>query len=83
MEFIMEILFEVIVEGALEASSDKKIPLPVRVIAAIITVGIYGGLIGFCLYSYFQDGNPTFLIVGIIILGITVLGAISIYRRRR
>ena len=47
MDIIMEVLFELILEGALEASSDRKVPLVVRIAAAIVLLGIYGGMIGY------------------------------------
>ena len=52
MEFILELLFEIILEGSLmigtgdlDAETEKKIPMPIRILALLISVGIYGGLI--------------------------------------
>ena len=83
MEMIMEFLFELIAEGALEVSSDRKMPMPVRIIAAVVLTGIYGGLTGFCFWSGIHDRNWAVLILGIVILVITVLGARSVYRKHR
>ena len=83
MEFIMEFLFELIVEGSLEASSDKKVPLPVRIIAAIVLIVVYGGMIGLFLYSGIHGRNWGMLILGVIILVITVLGARAVYKKRK
>ena len=46
MELIFEILFELIVDGSLNADTDKKVPVIIRIIAAIILIVVYGGLIG-------------------------------------
>ena len=83
MEVILEFLFELIVEGSLEASSDKKIPLPLRIIAGIVLIGIYGSLIGFCIFSGIHDRNWIVLVLGIIILVITILGARAVYLKHK
>lgn len=46
MEFILEILFELILEGSIEFGGDKKVPLIVRIILMSIFGLIYAGLIG-------------------------------------
>ena len=83
MDFILEFLFDLIVEGSLEASTDKKVPLPVRIIAAVILIGVYGGLIGICLYSGIREKSWVLLLLGVIILIMTALGIRSVYRKRR
>ena len=83
MEIIMEFLFELIVEGSLEASSDKKVPLPIRIIAAIILIAVYGGLIGFCFYSGIREKSWVLIVLGVIILVITVLGARAAYKKHK
>ncbi len=42
MEFIAELIFEIIFEGCIELSSSKKVPWPLRILAALIFVGFYG-----------------------------------------
>ncbi len=32
MEFILELLFDIIVEGSFELGSEKKVPIPLRII---------------------------------------------------
>lgn len=36
MELIYEILFELIFDGNLEIGTSKKVPMPVRILAAIV-----------------------------------------------
>lgn len=45
MEILFEIIFEIIVDGALEAVSSRKVPMPLRILAALIVVGVFGGVI--------------------------------------
>ena len=45
MEILFEIIFEIIVDGALEAASSRRVPLPFRILAALVIVGLFGGVI--------------------------------------
>ena len=83
MEIIMEFLLDLIVEGSLEASSDKTVPLPIRIIAAIVLIGVYGGLIGFCFYLGIRGRSWVLIILGIIILSLTALGVRAVYKKRK
>lgn len=53
MEELFEIIFELIFEGAFDVatSESRRVPLPLRVICAVISVALFGGvavLIIFC-----------------------------------
>lgn len=45
MEEIFEIIFEIIIEGTVELAKSRRVPLPLRILAAVLVVGLYGGLI--------------------------------------
>ncbi len=66
MEFIIDLLFEIIVEGAVELSDNKKVPMPLRILALIVCLITIGAIIGMVyLMGYFDlmDGymvNATF-----------------------
>ena len=45
MEFIFELLFEIIVEGSIELSTHRKVPMIIRILALLLFLGIYGSLI--------------------------------------
>ena len=83
MEIILGFLFELIVDGALEAFPDKKVPLPLRIIAGIILIGVYGGLIGLCFFLGIHDRNWIVLILGVIILIFTIFGIRSVYKKHK
>ncbi len=59
MEFVFELLFEIIVEGSIELSTHKKVPMPLRVLAFIICFGLFGlvGAIFFMLGFDYVDQN--------------------------
>ena len=50
IEFIFDILFSVLFEGMLEAITAKKLPLIIRIAAAIFLLAFYLGFCGILLY---------------------------------
>lgn len=50
MEFILELIFEIVVEGCLEVWSEKKVPMPLRILSALIFLAIYLGFAGLLIY---------------------------------
>lgn len=45
MEEIFEFIFEMIIEGTVELAKSRHVPLPLRILAAVLVVGLYGGVI--------------------------------------
>ena len=45
MEFLFEIIFDFIVEFAMEFFNDKRVPFPIRILAIIILIAVFGGII--------------------------------------
>ena len=83
MEVLFKILFEIIVEGSLEASRDKKIPLWIRIIAGIILIAIYGGLVGFLIYEGIRSVNWVLLVIGIALLVFFAFGFWKVFKKHR
>lgn len=50
MEFVIELIFEIIIEGSMEIWSEKKLPMPLRILAAIIFLVFYLGFVGVFLF---------------------------------
>ncbi len=44
MEISFEIIFEIIFEGTIELARSKKVPMPIRILAAILVLGVLLGL---------------------------------------
>jgi len=58
LEFILDIVFDLIIEGSTMLLAEKKVPMVIRVIAFIVVVGLYlggAGLLIFVGYSAFID----------------------------
>ena len=75
MELIFDILFDIIVEGSIGAVGDKKVPLPLRILAAVLLIAVFGTLVVVGLYiGISQKDWIGFAIAGLIV--VIVLGAI-------
>ena len=83
MEVLFEILFEIIVEGSLEASCDKKVPLWIRIIAGLILIAVYGGLVGFLIYEGIRSVNWGLLVIGIALLVFFAFGFWKVFKKHR
>lgn len=60
IEFLIEFIGELFIEGTLEAGTSKRVPMPLRVILLILFFGLYVGLVGLitiCGISNAKDGN--------------------------
>ena len=81
MEVLFEILFEIIVEGSLEASRDKKVPLWIRIIAGLILIAVYGGLVGFLIYEGIRSMSWILLVIGIALLMFFAFGFWKVFKK--
>ena len=50
MEFLLELLFDIIVEGSIELGSQKAVPMPLRILAAFIVLVVFFGMGGMFVY---------------------------------
>lgn len=87
MEFIIELLFEIILEGSIELGSSKKVPIPLRILATIIILICYFGLGGFFIYMAYTEvtgGIKLFLYaVGLFIFGGGTYIIHKMFRKKR
>lgn len=44
MEFILELIFDIIIEGSIELGSARKVPMPLRILALLVVLVFFGGL---------------------------------------
>lgn len=90
MEFIFELIFEIIFEGSVELSTNKKVPWPLRILACLILLVVYGGLlllIGYAGVNLLQDGKIAggviMILIGIFLAVMCAWGLIRKYREHR
>ena len=78
MEFVLELIFEIIIEGTIEIGTSKKVPLPIRIIALLIFLLIYGAILGVIAMvgiGIWQDGNTS---LSLMVFGLDVLIALLV-----
>ena len=83
MEIILEILFELIVEGSIGAVGDKKIPVPIRILAAVFLLLLFGAVVGALIYIGISEGSWIAVAAGIAIALITVFAIWRTVRKHR
>lgn len=81
MEFLFEFVFEFIVEGAIAAATERRVPMPLRILAAVFVVGLFGGVLFLIIFTGIlclqgEDKQPSvavlmFLIAAIFTVGLT------------
>lgn len=59
MDVIFEFLFEIIFEGVIELAKSRRIPLPLRILAAVIIIALYGGIIFLIVWAGIGCFNST------------------------
>ena len=66
MDIIFEVIFEIIIEGTVELAKSRHVPLPLRILAAVVVFALYGGVIFLivwtgigCFHSTVMNGGKT------------------------
>lgn len=69
MDFVFELLFEIILEGFIEITEEQKVPFILRILCASLLVVFYGGLIGILLFIAISNRSGLMLfITGVVAL---------------
>ena len=83
MDIIFGILFELIVEGSMGAVGDKKVPMPVRVLAALFLTLFFGGLVVVFVYIGISENEPVILFIGFVIALLVILAIFRTVKKHR
>ena len=86
MEHMFEIVFEFIMDGAIEGVFERKTPVVIRIVLAAILLTIYLGFSGLLIIEGFREDEKALLIFGIIIFflfGGAVIYKFLEYKRKR
>lgn len=85
MDFLFELIFEIIIEGSLELGTDRKIPMPLRILALLLFLLIYVAFIGifaFIAVGCWKRGDVAASIVLFILDAIFVLLVVRMIRKK-
>ena len=80
IDLILEIVFEAFIEGAMDASVSRRVPLAVRIILLAALVLLYGGLVYVCIRIAISQKSLVALAIGIFILVIVILAVRKKYK---
>ncbi len=89
MEFLLELLFEIVVEGSIELGSEKTVPIPLRILAAFIVLAVFFGMGGLCIYMGYDAilvGDKTAAIafvVGILLMFGGMFIILKMFRKKK
>lgn len=82
MEFIMELLIEIILEGTvgLSMTKSKKVPIVLRFLAGLIVGVLFGGIFIGLLYAGINNRSPLMIGSAILFLILTMVFFIKTYQ---
>lgn len=85
MDFILELLFEIILDGSIELceTESKKVPGVLRLLAGLIVGAVYVGLLILFLWVGITDRSPVMLGMAVVFLIVTVAFGVKFYRAFR
>lgn len=89
MDALFEIIFSVIIEGSMDLSTGKKVPVVIRILAGLLLFAVYGGLIALFLYISFSLMKKSIaqgmmmLLISVFLIGMIVWAFIKKTKNRK
>lgn len=59
MDVLFEFIFEILFEGTIELAKSRHVPLPLRILAAVVIIALYGGVIFLIVWAGIRCFNST------------------------
>lgn len=78
-ELVFEVIFEIIFEGSLEIGTSRKVPVPVRILAALIFGLVTGGFLVMLLLIAVQIMKQNAVLGWLFVLLVLFLAGCAIY----
>lgn len=80
MEFLLELLFEIILEGTLELGTSRRVPVVIRILALLLILALFGGVTILIVIAGIHVLKQGDTLVGVLLLAAALLMALgSIY----
>ena len=73
MDSLLEILLEILAEGAVEAAGSRRVPLAVRILLGLLLAGAALGLVGLMVWVGIDTRTPALAVFGVL-LGLLLAG---------
>lgn len=83
MDIILEIILEIIIGGASEAVSEKSLPLPVRIPAAVLLLAFCAGIVGLLILLAVKSRSRVVAGIAVFMLVCAVAAAVRKFKELR
>ncbi len=83
LDDFIELILELILDGAIEAAGSKKMPMPVRIILAVVILALIFGVCGLLIYIGIDTGNAGLTVLGTAIAVVFIVLAIVKIRKHK
>ena len=83
MDDLLEFLLDILVDGAIHAAGDRRVPLWVRILLGAVLLAFFLGLSGLLMAAGFSTGSWGLVALGVLFLGFTAGMAAHKLRRRK
>ncbi len=80
MDFVLELLLDIILDGCIEAAEEKKVPVILRIICAALLILFYCGLIGILLFVAIKNKSGAIFFITVLIALIFLFALVYKYR---
>lgn len=72
MELLIEFLFDIVFEGCILIGSEKKVPMPIRILCLVIVWTLFFGLGGLFVYMGYDALLQNDTVAAVLLLGVGV-----------
>lgn len=83
MDFVFEVLFDIILDGCTDIVKEKKIPLFIRILCAAILAIFYIGIVGLLLCIGISNQNIIIFLIAVLAALFIILGSVSKLKKIR
>ena len=83
MDDFLELLLEIIVDGAMGAAEDRRVPLWVRILLGAVLLALFLGISGLLIAAGIGTGRWGLIVLGALFLACTAGMAVHKLRQRR
>ncbi len=80
MDFVLELLLDIILEGCIETAEEKRVPVILRIICAALLILFYCGLVGILLFAAIENKSGLMLFITVFIALIFLFAFVYKYR---
>lgn len=85
MDFVVELITEILLEGTVEVcvTKSKKVPIVLRFLAGLILGALYGGIFMALFYVGVSNDEPVVIVIALLLLIVSIGFFIKSYRAVR